>query len=308
MNFLRRYIILVFISCFVFSSCGEKDPEGEAAAETKGTEVTLTNPLRTRMTEYVSLNASTVFQNQETVKATFAGFIVRSYKNPGDYITTGDLLFLMRTRESSAADTVNINLGGGEFTGLVKVYARTRGVMTELTSQAGNNVSEGDKLAVIVEPQSLKIMLNVPFQYTSFISNSGTYTIQLPDGRSRQARVIKKIPSIDPANQTQTFILEPVPMMEIPANLNLIVRIPVRNADNALALPKSAVISNETQTEFWAMKAVNDTLAVRLDIKKGIETDSLVQILQPVLNINDRFITDGSYGLPDTAKIVTVKK
>ncbi|MDP4197854.1 MAG: efflux RND transporter periplasmic adaptor subunit, partial [Bacteroidota bacterium] len=288
MNFLLRNIIPVLTICFVLSSCGKKDPESEAASESKGIEVTLTNPVKTRMTEYVNLNAVTIFQNQESVRATFAGFIVKCYKNPGDHIRPGDLLFLMRTKESSAADS--ISLGSREFSGLVKIYSRTSGIMTELDFQAGNYVSEGDKLAIIVEPQSLKIMLNVPYQYSSLISNSGMYTIQLPDGRSHQARVIKKIPAIDQANQTQTFILEPVPPMEIPANLNLIVRIPVRNADNAIALPKSAVISNETQTEFWTMKAVNDTLAIKLKVKKGIETDSLVQIIQPILNVNDRFI------------------
>ncbi|MDP4197634.1 MAG: RND transporter, partial [Bacteroidota bacterium] len=65
---------------------------------------------------------------------------------------------------------------------------------------------------------------------------------------------------------------------------------------------------NETQTEFWTMKAVNDTLAIKLKVKKGIETDSLVQIIQPILNVNDRFITDGAYGLADTAKIMIHKK
>jgi hypothetical protein len=76
---------------------------------------------------------------------------------------------------------------------------------------------------------------------------------------------------------------------------------------NAIALPKSAVITNETESEFWVMKLLNDSMAVKLDIKKGIQTDSLVQVLDPVLSLNDRFITEGAYGLPDTVKIVIKK-
>jgi hypothetical protein len=76
---------------------------------------------------------------------------------------------------------------------------------------------------------------------------------------------------------------------------------------NAVALAKSAIITNETESEFWVMKLLNDSTAVKLDIKKGIQTDSLVQVLDPVLSLNDRFITEGAYGLPDTVKIVIKK-
>ena len=46
-----------------------------------------------------------------------------------------------------------------------------------------------------------------------------------------------------------------------------------------------------------AMYLIND------DHEKGIENDSLVQILTPFLNPTDRIITDGAYGLPDPARV-----
>lgn len=307
MKFFPKNILILLLLTFFLSSCAKKDPEEEKTSEFKGASVSLIHPVIGKMTEYIDLNATTTFQSQEVVRATFAGYVVKSYKNPGDPVHTGDVLFLMRTKESSASDSANINYGGGRFSGLVKLYSRTNGVLTELDFQEGNYVSEGDKLALVVEPRSLKILLNVPFRYSSLISSKGTYSFRLPDGRVHQAKVIRKIPSIDPANQTQTFILEAVPFMEIPANLNLTVKVPVKHAVDAVALPRSSIVSNETQSEFWVMKALNDTLAVRLDIKKGIETDSLIQILEPALNVNDRFISEGAYGLPDTAKIIIKK-
>jgi multidrug efflux pump subunit AcrA (membrane-fusion protein) len=89
--------------------------------------------------------------------------------------------------------------------------------------------------------------------------------------------------------------------------LNLIVKIPLKTLVNAVALPKSAVITNETESEFWVMKIINDSTAVKLDIKKGIEADSLVQIKEPVLSANDRFVTEGAYGMPDTVNILIKK-
>lgn len=303
----RFIIIIALLFGVLLPGCGRKTSEEETTSSSRGIEVELISPELKQMTEYVSLNATTNFQNQEIVRASFAGYIVKSYKIPGDHIKKGEVLFLIKTREASAADTMSINYGAGEFSGLVKVLARTSGVLNELNFQAGNYVTDGDKLALIVEPQSLKIMLNVPYQYARLISASGLYSFTVPGGSEHKARVIKKMLSIDPVNQTQTFILEPAGTTDLPANLNINVKVPVKSTPETMVLPKSAVIANETQTQFWVMKAVNDSTAVKVDIQKGIETDSLVQIVQPSLSTKDRFILEGAYGMPDTAKILIKK-
>jgi hypothetical protein len=150
-------------------------------------------------------------------------------------------------------------------------------------------------------------MLNVPYQYSPNIKVSDSFPIKLADNKEFTAKVIKKIPSIDAANQTQSFVLEPDISVNVPANLNLIVKIPLKSIGHAIALPKSAIITNETESEYWVMKIINDSTAVKLDITKGIETDSLVQVIEPNLSMSDRFITEGAYGLPDTVKVVVKK-
>ena len=62
-------------------------------------------------------------------------------------------------------------------------------------------------------------------------------------------------------------------------------------------------MTNETQSEFWVMKLINDSMAIKLSIIKGIESDSLVQIAEPAIDLNDLFIIEGGFGLPDTANI-----
>jgi hypothetical protein len=89
----------------------------------------------------------------------------------------------------------------------------------------------------------------------------------------------------------------------LPENLNAIVRLPLRTARRAMGVPRSAVMSDETQETFWIMKLVNDSTAVRFDAVKGMENDSLVQIVRPALSIGDRVVSDGAYGLPDTAAV-----
>jgi hypothetical protein len=55
------------------------------------------------------------------------------------------------------------------------------------------------------------------------------------------------------------------------------------------------------------MKLVNDSTAVKVIVKKGIETNNEVEITDPVLNPSDRVILTGNYGLPDTASIIIMK-
>jgi hypothetical protein len=56
------------------------------------------------------------------------------------------------------------------------------------------------------------------------------------------------------------------------------------------------------------MKLINDSTAIKIPVVKGIESDSLIQIIQPKLKMNDRVIVEGAYGLPDTAKIMVKNK
>jgi multidrug efflux pump subunit AcrA (membrane-fusion protein) len=93
----------------------------------------------------------------------------------------------------------------------------------------------------------------------------------------------------------------------LPENLNVNARIPLRTIKDAIVLPKTAVLSNETLDQFWIMKLIDDQTAVRVDINKGIENDSLVQIIKPELSLTDRIVTEGAFGMPDTSKVVIGK-
>jgi hypothetical protein len=55
------------------------------------------------------------------------------------------------------------------------------------------------------------------------------------------------------------------------------------------------------------MKLLNDSIAVKVLVKKGIETINEVEITDPVFNPSDRVILTGNYGLPDTATIIIMK-
>ncbi|HAL81083.1 MAG TPA: RND transporter, partial [Mucilaginibacter sp.] len=72
-------------------------------------------------------------------------------------------------------------------------------------------------------------------------------------------------------------------------------------------LPKSAILANETQTAFWVMKLLNDTTAIKVPVKEGIQSGDRVEILSPKFSSQDKIVVTGNYGLTDTAKVKIVK-
>lgn len=296
------FTVLTFVSFSLLTSCSS-DPKSNSA-ETIGTPVKVASPTISSMIDYMSFNANTVFMKKEIVRSTFQGFIQKVLKNIGDYVNAGDVVFQIITKEAYASDSLRVKLSDEVFSGVVNIKAKTSGILTELNYNVGDFVSDGEQLAVISNPHSLAVLLNVPYQHISKIRLKSSCILLFPNGEKKNGIISKSLPSVDPVSQTQTFIIEFGDGKEIPANLNLEVKIPVNIIKDAVMLPKSAVQTDETLTEFWIMKLLNDTTAVKIPVTKGIEDDSLVQILNPKLSLNEKIIVDGAYGLPDTAKVV----
>jgi hypothetical protein len=115
--------------------------------------------------------------------------------------------------------------------------------------------------------------------------------------------ISSRLPVADIQSQTESFIVKPTTPEKLPENLIAKISIIKSSKVKAFTLPKTAVLSNETQTDFWIMKLINDSTAVKIPVKKGIELSDKVEILQPVLDRSDRILQTGNYGLPDTAKV-----
>lgn len=295
-------IMTIIIS---LSACSSNNDNSEK--KITGTPVKITQPQKMDLTEYITLNANTVFLKKEIVRATFQGFIEKIYKSIGDKILSGDLLLEIKTKESAADHNLQVPLGDETFSGIIKIRAKSDGVLTELNYNAGDFVSDGEQIAVIANPSSLRINLNVPYQFADKININTSCEIFLPNGKIARASIQKIFPKVDVTAQTQIYILEMHQSESLPENLNVNARIPLCTVKNAAALPITAIMTNETLDQFWIMKLLNDTLAVRVDVTKGVENDSFVQIAKPELKPTDRIVLEGAFGLPDTAKVVIGK-
>ena len=299
------FIVLAIIIPVIVSSCSSgKSDTNEVSS---GTPVTITHPRLMNMDDYLVLNGNTIFLSKEIIRSTFDGFIEKVNKNIGDAVKPGEILFQIRTKEYSSNDSLNLKLGNQLFQGSVYVKANSSGILSELDYHTGDFVTAGEQIAIVSNPSSLRIKLNVPYEDVLKVRIGGACEINLPDGISIQGTIKKNVPSVDPVTQTQLFFIKLNEYRAIPENLNLIVKIPYKHFTNATVLPKSSLVTNVTEDSFWIMKLINDSTAIRVNIDKGIENDSVAQILSPRLNKTDQIILTGSYGLPDTAAVEIVK-
>jgi multidrug efflux pump subunit AcrA (membrane-fusion protein) len=115
------------------------------------------------------------------------------------------------------------------------------------------------------------------------------------------------MPSVDTVAQTQGVVIKINSEQQIPENLVAKARIIKSEKSNTASLPKSALLANETQTEFWVMKLINPTTAVKISVTKGIESGDKVEILSPKFSAQDKIVVSGNYGLADTAKVKIVQ-
>jgi hypothetical protein len=288
--------------CFLtLSSCKDSKKEASETQASK-TPVEIESLRSGPMDEIVELSAVSAYLRKETVRSSSAGFISEVTKALGQKVQPGDLLMVIKTKEASALKNLP-NDSMLQIRGLVQIKASFEGIISQMDHHQGDYVSEGDPLLTLAQPGSLVFYLKVPYSEHSAIHIDEIYALFLPDGKKIYGKLLRLLTAVDAGNQSLDYLIEPQTAEFIPENLW--VQVPVKKLRHIgnYSLAKVCIQSNETQTEFWVMKLINDSLAVKIPIHTGIITDSLVEILSPAFSISDRFVAKGSYGLPDSARI-----
>ena len=293
--------VIILFTLIILCSCNKK-AESQTDVDAL-VPVTLTTINTTGMNSYVDLNATATFLVKNIIKANATGYLKSVSVQNNDYVSRGKTLFTLQTREAKIlGNTVNKIDPTLNFGSPIKINAAANGYITNLNAQSGDYVQDGDQLAVINDVTSFGIVLSLPYELKQFVKPNQQLTAFLPDGTSINTTVQKFMPSVDAASQTQNVVLK-CAKNDIPENLIVKVRIYKKRSSKSISLPKSAVLSNETETEFWIMKMINSNTAIKIPIRKGITSDNRIEILSPVLKEKDHILLTGNYGVSDTIKV-----
>ena len=305
---MRKISFYVFI-CFLFAAaCRSKTTttSGEQEPETT-TPVTITSVSTGPMAEYIELNATSTFLQKGTIKANANGYIKAVNIQIGKMISAGQTVVILTTKEAeSIGNTINLLDTSFRFSGLISIKAGTSGYVAEVNHQAGDYVQEGEQLAVVSDIRSFVFILNLPYELRPYVLNKKTVELLLPDGKSLTGMISSAMPVVDSASQTQNIILK-VTEKNLPINLIAKVMVTKTAKPSTVSLPKQSVLSDETQTNFWVMKVIDSTTAIKIPVTKGMETSDRIEILSPGFSVSDKFLLTGNYGLGDTAKIRIVQ-
>lgn len=304
-----KLLLVCAITSFLYAcshnASGSDDEETDVKSQTPVTVTTIRNG---QLADSITLNATSAFMQKNYVKANAIGYIQHAYVKPGQYVSAGQLLFTIKTKEAqSIGNSINVLDTTFKFSGLNRIKAARSGYITQLMHQTGDYVQDGDQLAEISNRESFAFIMQLPYELKGIMPNNSSVQLTLPDGHVLNGHVTSQLPSVDTLSQTQGIVIKTDNAQPIPENLVAKVRIIKTARSNVPSLPKSAVLANETQTEFWVMKLTNDTTAVKVPVKKGIESGGNVEIIEPKFNDHDRIVITGNYGLEDTAIVKVIK-
>ncbi len=304
----KKFYFLLLVATAITACQNKQESSDDTGEQQTQTPVTVTTVSLETLADSLELNATSNFLQDNVVKSNINGYIKTIGAKVNDFVKAGKILFTLKTKEAeSLGNTINKLDSSFNFSGTVKIVAPESGYITELDHQAGDYVQEGEQLAVISDSRSFGFVLNVPYEQIKFVRLNKPVNVLLPDGTHLNGVVASFMPAIDSVSQTQKVLVKVLPATNIPENLIAKIKILKEKKVNVVSVPKQAVLTDDSQSQFWIMKLIDSVTAVKVPVTKGMEINDRVEIVQPQLSPQDKILLNGNYGLPDTAKVKVVK-
>ncbi len=306
----KDFSTLLFSLVILFLlSCRQQNVNNQEVAPEIRTPVTITAVSVSPLEDYIELNATSAFLQQTFVKSNLNGYIQKATIKFGDMVRKGEVLFVLKTKEAKAiGDAVNQLDSNFRFSGINIIRADASGYIAQVNYRQGDYVQDGEQLATISDSKSFRFLVNVPYEYMQYVPPGKRVQLILPGGEKLEASVGSSLPMMDSASQTQPVSLQVLSSKQFPVNLVAKVHLTKVSKTAAQILNKNAVLTDETLNTFWVMKLINDSTAVKIPVKTGLETGGDVEIVSPQFSPDDKILLTGNYGLGDTALVVVRQK
>lgn len=308
----RSSILFATALTFCITSCGRKTELQKEKTIIPKTPVEIVSVETGSINDELTLFATTYYLKRNLVIAPIPAFITQVNVKLGDKVNKGDLLYVLQSKESRALGN-NISKIDSSLTnfGIVKVAAPASGIISTLDKQQpGDYVLEGAQMCTIAESNDLVFQVNVPYEFSPLAKTGNKCIIILPDNTKHSGIFIRALTAMNIMAQTQTILAKCNENLFLPENMIVKVIINKGTDTKKQILPKSCVLSDEMMAEFWVMKLINDSTAVKVPVIVGNKNSERIEVLSPIFTAADKIISKGNYGLPDTAfvSIITSEK
>lgn len=304
-----KQLIIYFSIALVLGSCASKTETQTEQSTSPKTPVEVVSISTGSINDQLTLFGTSFYLKRNLVTAPIPAFVTQVNIKLGDKVNKGDVLYILQSKESRALgnDVTKIDSTLKNF-GIINVTAPATGIISTLDKQqAGDYVLEGTQLCTIAESNDLVFQVNVPYEFTQYAKTGNHCTIILPDNTIHEATFTRALTAMNVMAQTQTILAKCNENLFLPENMMVKVGISKGTQNNKQVLPKSCVLSDEMMKEFWVMKLINDSTAVKIPVTTGNKNSTQIEILTPQFTNTDRILNKGNYGLPDTALVTIVK-
>jgi len=308
----RRGVLLFFLLTTIltgFNGCKSGNNEaGTAQQANPATAVKVTTITRRPITKKETFPATVVYLNKSNLSASLPGYLTQLYVKTGDYITAGSPVFRIETKEHAVIKgDSSLQKSGISDLGVFTINAPASGYITQVMQQQGDYVQEGTAICSFTRDDQMYVQAYVPVDMQSLVTPGTACRIIRQGSKGIKAHVVRTLNELDPVSQSLQVLIKPDRNINLSENLNIEAEFTIKKVDTAQVAPVSAVLSNEKLSDFWVMKLLNDTTAVKVSVKTGVKEPDSVQLVSPDFAADARLLTDGNYGLPDTAKVKIIK-
>ena len=297
------------------AACGPNDPAADTAAapEAEGDEpaappralVTVGTVQADTLADVLRLSAVSAYPARDALRATTTGYVLGPTPVVGQAVRAGQTVFTIQTKESRVLQLDRLTGDPRlKFSGIIRIKTARNGVLAAVDKLAGDYVQEGEQLGLTYDKGRFGFVLDVPATQLRYVHSGQACRLLLPDGRVLAGRVAEVLATADVSIQTQRYTIRPVGAVpDLPENLAVQVELNRTAPRLARTLPRSAVLTDETQTAFWVMKLLNDSTAVKVPVMVGAQEKDHIEIKSPAFNPKDKILLSGNFGLDDTAAV-----
>lgn len=299
-----KKLFLILMSVTALTACKDKASNGEETTVEPKTAVKVTHIRQGSVEDNLELFATTVYLKRNVATAPIPSYIKSVNIRLGDRVSKGKVLYELESKERRAlGESIKLDSSLVGF-GLIKVRAQVSGIVTTLDKQQpGDYVLEGAKLCTIAKSGDMVFQINVPYEYNSYIKQGKKLKIVLPNDSIRLAEITTTLAGMSGTAQTQKVLAKPVKPIFLPDSLIVKALFSKSKEGKKQIVPKDALQSDVMMKDFWVMKLINDSTAVKIPVTVGNKNQNEVEILSPTFKESDRIITTGAYGMQDSTLV-----
>lgn len=324
--------MLVLAATFVLGGCSRQQSGGEddeSAAPRPVVRVQASPIRRGSIAVTVTVTGRTDVLRREKIVAPSAGRIVSLPVLEFQAVRAGEVLAVIRTKESQAAidgartllqaaSTAKqraeaqkaLDLASG-LQSSATVRASMGGIVSVRNVTEGENVSENADLLTIVDPATICFVGDIPLRDLAQIRAGQPCAIRFPTIADLEVHgtVDALSPQSDLRSQTvgmrvRFTHLSPVARRVLRPDIAGTAVITTGSHRDVLLVPASALVVDDETNTASVVVITKDSLALRVPVKIGERTDSTIEVASSALRDGMEVATEGNYAIPDSARVI----